>query len=72
MVPSSRPKRMRRGNQEPKMRRVQPLARDPTSGEYQLPAHVGILTVHSLGRVVPLTTYHNDRYIWPPGFKVSR
>ncbi|KAI8344082.1 F/Y rich C-terminus-domain-containing protein [Chlamydoabsidia padenii] len=72
MVPSSRPKRMRRGNQEPKMRRVQPLPRDPSSGEYTLPAHVGILTVHSLGRVVPLTTYHNDRYIWPPGFKVSR
>ncbi|CAO3583029.1 unnamed protein product [Absidia cylindrospora] len=72
MVPSSRPKRMRRGNQEPKMRRVQPLARDSSSGEYRLPAHVGILTVHALGRVVPLTTYHNDRYIWPPGFKVSR
>ncbi|ORZ24176.1 F/Y rich C-terminus-domain-containing protein [Absidia repens] len=72
MVPSSRPKRMRRGNQEPKMRRVQPLDRDSTSGEYILPARVGILTVHSLGRVVPLTTYHNDRYIWPPGFKVSR
>ncbi|KAI8097631.1 F/Y rich C-terminus-domain-containing protein [Halteromyces radiatus] len=72
MVPSSRPKRMRRGNQEPKMRRVQPLARDPSSGEYRLPARVGILTVHSLGRVIPLTTYHNDRYIWPPGFKVSR
>ncbi|KAI8343716.1 F/Y rich C-terminus-domain-containing protein [Chlamydoabsidia padenii] len=72
MVPSSRPKRMRRGNQEPKMRRVQPLPRDPITGEYRLPAHVGILTVHSLGRVVPLTTYHNDRYIWPPGFKVSR
>ncbi|CAO3647478.1 unnamed protein product [Cunninghamella blakesleeana] len=72
MVPSSRPKRMRRGNQEPKMRRVQPLARDPTSGDYKLPVRVGILTVHSLGRVVPLTTYHNDRYIWPPGFKVSR
>lgn len=54
------------------MRRVQPLEKDPVSGEYKLPARVGILTVHSLGRVVPLPTYHNDRYIWPPGFKVSR
>ncbi|KAI9323772.1 F/Y rich C-terminus-domain-containing protein [Dichotomocladium elegans] len=72
MVPSSRPKRMRRGPVEPKMRRVQPLEKDPDSGEYILPARVGILTVHSLGRVVPLPTYHNDRYIWPPGFKVSR
>ena len=72
MVPSSRPKRMRRGPVEPKMRRVQPLEKDPVSGEYKLPARVGILTVHSLGRVVPLPTYHNDRYIWPPGFKVSR
>ncbi|KAI8073864.1 F/Y rich C-terminus-domain-containing protein [Gongronella butleri] len=71
MVPSSRPKRMRRGNQEPKLRRVQPLQRDRT-GRYCLPVRVGILTVHALGRIVPLTTYHNDRYIWPPGFKVSR
>ncbi|ORX52447.1 hypothetical protein DM01DRAFT_1384128 [Hesseltinella vesiculosa] len=71
MVPSSRPKRMRRGNQEPKLRRVQPLQRDP-SGRYRLPVRVGILTVHALGRIVPLTTYHNDRYIWPPGFRVSR
>lgn len=72
MVPSSRPKRMRRGPVEQKLRRVQPLEKDPISGEYKLPARVGILTVHSLGRVVPLPTYHNDRYIWPPGFKVSR
>lgn len=34
MVPSSRPKRMRRGPVEPKMRRVQPLEKDPVSGEY--------------------------------------
>ncbi|KAI7878291.1 hypothetical protein K492DRAFT_238645 [Lichtheimia hyalospora FSU 10163] len=72
MVPSSRPKRMRRSTAEPKVRRVQPIEKDPISGEYKLPARVGILTVHSLGRVVPLPTYHNDRYIWPPGFKVSR
>lgn len=72
MVPSSRPKRMRRSTAEPKIRRVQPIEKDPISGEYKLPARVGILTVHSLGRVVPLPTYHNDRYIWPPGFKVSR
>ncbi|KAI9310935.1 F/Y-rich N-terminus-domain-containing protein [Dichotomocladium elegans] len=72
MVPSSRPKRMRRGPVEPKVRRVQPLEKDPVSGEYKLPARVGILTVHALGRVVPLPSYHNDRYIWPVGFKVSR
>ncbi|KAI9009355.1 F/Y rich C-terminus-domain-containing protein [Phycomyces nitens] len=71
-VPSSRPKRMRRGPVEPKMRRVQPLEKNEITGEYKLPARVGILTVHSLGRVVPLPSYHNDRYIWPPGFKVSR
>ncbi|KAI8372710.1 F/Y rich C-terminus-domain-containing protein [Radiomyces spectabilis] len=72
MVPSSRPKRMRRGPVEQKMRRVQPLERDTVTGEYKLPARVGILTVHSLGHVVPLPAYHNDRYIWPVGFKVSR
>lgn len=71
VVNSSRPKRMRKDPVESKLRRVQPLERD-ANGQYILPARVGIITVHSLGKVVPIPTYHNDRYIWPPGFKISR
>lgn len=70
---SSRPKkRTRRGDPvESKLRRVQPLEKEE-NGKYKLPARVGIITVHSLGKVVPIPTYHNYRYIWPPGFKISR
>ncbi|KAI7869327.1 F/Y rich C-terminus-domain-containing protein [Spinellus fusiger] len=69
---SPRPKLTRKGLVGCKLRCVQPLEKDETTGNYKLPDQVGILTVHSLGQVVPLTTYHNDRYIWPPGYKVSR
>lgn len=68
---SSRPKRMRKDPVEPKLRRVQPLEMFQ-NGQYKLPARVGIITVHSLGKIIPIPTYHNDRYIWPPGFKISR
>jgi hypothetical protein len=71
IVHSSRPKRMRREPVESKLRRVQPLEKI-SNGQYKLPARVGIITVHSLGKVLPIPTYHNDRYIWPPGFKISR
>jgi hypothetical protein len=71
IVHSSRPKRMRKEPVESKLRRVQPLEKI-SNGQYKLPARVGIITVHSLGRIIPIPTYHNDRYIWPPGFKISR
>lgn len=68
---SSRPKRIRKDPVEQKLRRVQPLETFQ-NGQYKLPVRVGIITVHSLGNVLPIATYHNDRYIWPPGFKISR
>lgn len=69
--PTPKPKRMRRDPVESKLRRVQPLEKIE-NGQYKLPARVGIITVHSLGTILPIPTYHNDRYIWPPGFKISR
>lgn len=71
LMNSSRPKRMRKDPVESKLRRVQPLEK-VENGQYKLPARVGIITVHSLGAIIPIPTYHNDRYIWPPGFKISR
>jgi len=73
-VPSSaKPKRMRKGPVAVKVRRIQPLERDPITNDYKLPARIGILTVHALGHIVwQYDTYHNDRYIWPVGFCVSR
>ncbi|KAI7894318.1 F/Y rich C-terminus-domain-containing protein [Mucor mucedo] len=62
---------MRRDPVESKLRRVQPLEK-VENGQYKLPARVGIITVHSLGTILPIPTYHNDRYIWPPGFMISR
>lgn len=70
---SAKPKRMRKGPVAVKVRRIQPLERDPITNDYKLPARIGILTVHTLGHIVwQYDTYHNDRYIWPVGFCVSR
>jgi hypothetical protein len=70
---SGKPKRMRKGPVAVKVRRIQPLERDPVTNDYKLPARIGILTVHALGHIVwQYDTYHNDRYIWPVGFCVSR
>lgn len=72
-TPSAKPRRVRKGPVAVKVRRIQPLERDPVTNDYKLPARIGILTVHSLGHIVwQYDTYHNDRYIWPVGFCVSR
>src|SRR4051812_28999717 len=68
----SKPKRNKKPPIARNVRRVQPVERDE-SGKYKLPAQVGILLVHRLGYVVPdRESFHNDRYIWPVGFTVSR
>jgi hypothetical protein len=55
-----------------KVRKVQPLECDE-NGKVKLPVTVGILTVISLGAIVyDRDQFHNDRYIWPVGYKVSR
>ncbi|CAM0136683.1 hypothetical protein VKS41_003491 [Umbelopsis sp. WA50703] len=72
-TPSAKPRRVRKGPVAVKVRRIQPLERDPVTNDYKLPARIGILTVHTLGHIVwQYDTYHNDRYIWPVGFCVSR
>lgn len=79
---SSAPTPSTRGHPKPKrskkppiarnIRRVQPVERDE-HGNYKLPAQVGILLVHQLGYIVPdRESFHNERYIWPVGFTVSR
>ncbi|KAI8090093.1 F/Y rich C-terminus-domain-containing protein, partial [Gilbertella persicaria] len=37
-----------------------------------LPIRMGILTLHSLGKISLLPSYHNQQYIWPIGYKISR
>lgn len=54
------------------VRRVQPIPRDE-NGDYILPVQIGILTVLSLGTIITDNpNYHNDRYIWPIGYKIQR
>ncbi|KAG0208333.1 hypothetical protein B0O80DRAFT_18142 [Mortierella sp. GBAus27b] len=55
-----------------KVRRVQPIERDE-AGNVKLPVTVGIITIMSLGYVIyDREAFHNERYIWPVGYKMSR
>ncbi|KAF9917281.1 hypothetical protein BX616_001489 [Lobosporangium transversale] len=55
-----------------KVRRVQAVEKDE-NGNVKLPVTVGIITIQSLGHVVyDREAFHNDRYIWPVGYKMSR
>ncbi|KAK3813148.1 MAG: hypothetical protein J3Q66DRAFT_347526 [Benniella sp.] len=55
-----------------KVRKVQPIEKDE-SGNVKLPVTVGIITIMSLGHVVhDREAFHNERYIWPVGYKMSR
>ncbi|KAG0223428.1 hypothetical protein BGW41_005590 [Actinomortierella wolfii] len=55
-----------------KVKKVLPLPRDE-NGNVKLPCTIGILTVMSLGKVVwDREAFHNERYIWPVGYKMSR
>lgn len=67
------PGRERKMHTQPsKPRRVLPIDRDDL-GNYKLPVQVGILTVKRLGHIIwDREAFHNDRYIWPVGFTVSR
>jgi len=43
------------------------------NGNVKLPVTVGIITIMSIGHVVyDREAFHNDRYIWPVGYKMSR
>ncbi|KAF9906982.1 hypothetical protein BX616_000554 [Lobosporangium transversale] len=55
-----------------KVRKVQPIERDE-HGNVKLPVTVGIITIMDLGHVVyDREAFHNERYIWPVGYKMSR
>ncbi|KAG0292166.1 hypothetical protein BGZ98_002706, partial [Dissophora globulifera] len=55
-----------------KVRKVQLLEKDE-SGSIKLPVTVGIITIQSIGHVVfDREAFHNDRYIFPVGYKMSR
>ncbi|KAL9558888.1 hypothetical protein MBANPS3_000665 [Mucor bainieri] len=65
-------KRSKLTPQSVKTRRVQPIERD-SQGRPKLPQQIGVLTVHHLGTIVTnRPNYHNERYIFPVGYSVSR
>ncbi|CAO0799603.1 unnamed protein product [Mucor circinelloides] len=65
-------KRSKLTPQSVKTRRVQPIERD-AQGRPKLPQQIGVLTVHRLGTIVTdRPNYHNERYIFPVGYSVSR
>jgi len=41
-------------------------------GNIIFPIELGVLTIDSLGEIVEKPNFHNDKYIWPVGFKSRR
>lgn len=71
IIPSA-PKRTKLTRMSVKTRRVQPIDRD-IHGKPKLPQQIGVLTVLNLGTIVTdRPTFHNERYIFPVGYTVSR
>ncbi|CAO3637774.1 unnamed protein product [Cunninghamella blakesleeana] len=71
-VASAPPKRSKLSKVPTKTRRVQPIERDE-NGNPKLPQQIGVLTVLKLGTIVSdRETFHNERYIFPVGYTVSR
>ncbi|KAG0051504.1 hypothetical protein BGZ83_003625 [Gryganskiella cystojenkinii] len=73
---TQKPKRIHQSNKPRadlnKVRKVVTLPKDE-NGAVKLPVTIGILTVWSIGYVVhDREAFHNERYIWPVGYKVSR
>ncbi|KAF9339644.1 hypothetical protein BGZ91_005225 [Linnemannia elongata] len=73
---TQKPKRVHQTNKQrpglAKARKVQIVEKDER-GNVKLPVTVGIITILSIGHVVyDREAFHNDRYIWPVGYKMSR
>ncbi|KAG9065595.1 hypothetical protein KI688_001884 [Linnemannia hyalina] len=73
---TQKPKRVHQTNKQrpglAKARKVQIVEKDE-KGNVKLPVTVGIITILSIGHVVyDREAFHNDRYIWPVGYKMSR
>ena len=41
-------------------------------GQAQLPLQLNRLVIENLGRIVPLPKFHNERYIYPVGYRAKR
>ncbi|KAF9583427.1 hypothetical protein BGW38_009498 [Lunasporangiospora selenospora] len=55
-----------------KVRKVQALEKDE-NGRVKLPVTIGILTILDTGYVVyDREAFHNERYIWPVGYRMKR
>ncbi|KAF9280981.1 hypothetical protein BGZ68_006913 [Mortierella alpina] len=73
---TQKPKRIHNsGKQGPnlsKIRKVQHVERDE-KGQIKFPLTIGIITLLDIGHVVfDREAFHNERYIWPVGYKMSR
>ncbi|KAF9989242.1 hypothetical protein BGZ75_007064 [Mortierella antarctica] len=73
---TQKPKRIHNsGKQGPnlsRIRKVQHVERDE-EGHLKLPLTIGIITLMDIGHVVfDREAFHNERYIWPVGYKMSR
>ncbi|KAF9149474.1 hypothetical protein BG015_008733 [Linnemannia schmuckeri] len=73
---TQKPKRVHQTNKQrpglAKARKVQIVEKDD-QGNVKLPVTVGIITILNIGHVVyDREAFHNDRYIWPVGYKMSR
>ncbi|KAF9427259.1 hypothetical protein BGZ76_002400, partial [Entomortierella beljakovae] len=73
---TQKPKRIHQTNKQrpglAKARKVQTIERDE-NGNIKFPVTVGIITILDIGRVIhDREAFHNDRYIWPVGYKMSR
>ncbi|KAG0334206.1 hypothetical protein BG000_008519 [Podila horticola] len=73
---TQKPKRVHHSNKPrqnlTKIRKVIALERDE-NGQVKFPVTIGIIKVISLGRVIhDREAFHNERYIWPVGYKMSR
>ncbi|KAG0082616.1 hypothetical protein BGZ93_008392 [Podila epicladia] len=73
---TQKPKRVHHSNKPrqnlTKIRKVIALERDE-NGQVKFPVTIGIIKVISLGHVVhDREAFHNERYIWPVGYKMSR
>ncbi|KAG0027144.1 hypothetical protein BGZ81_005845, partial [Podila clonocystis] len=73
---TQKPKRVHHSNKPrqnlTKIRKVIALERDE-NGQIKFPVTIGIIKVISLGHVVhDREAFHNERYIWPVGYKMSR
>lgn len=71
-IHSTAPKKSKNSRVVTRTRRVQPIERDE-NGQPKLPQQIGVLKVLELGKIITdRPSFHNERYIFPVGYTVSR